>query len=77
MRKLTTAIIAVIVVFLFVGAAFLATWDIPPPSKVVEKVISDDRFPRENLPPGPGRLWLGSAVNRRGIRVVADCCGGI
>ena len=46
MRKLTTVIVVAIVVFLFVGAAFLATWDIPPPSKVVEKVISDDRFPR-------------------------------
>jgi hypothetical protein len=46
MRKTTTAIFAAIVVLLFVGAAFLATWDIPPPSKVVEKVIPDDRFPR-------------------------------
>jgi len=46
MKKLTTVILAVIVVFLFVGAAFLSTWDIPPPSKVVEKVIPDDRFPR-------------------------------
>lgn len=46
MRKLTTAIVVIVVAFLFVGAAFLATWDIPPPSKVVEKVIPDDRFPR-------------------------------
>ena len=28
------------------GCVFLLTWDIPPPSTVVEKVIPDDRFPR-------------------------------
>ena len=28
------------------GYVFLMTWDIPPPSSVVEPVISDDRFPR-------------------------------
>ena len=28
------------------GAAFLLTWDIPAPTAPVEKVISNDRFPR-------------------------------
>lgn len=28
------------------GMAFLASWDMPTPSKTVEKVIPDERFPR-------------------------------
>lgn len=28
------------------GVVFLATWDIPPPSKSVVKVLNDGRFPR-------------------------------
>jgi hypothetical protein len=28
------------------GAAFLITWDIPPPSATVEIVLPDDRFPQ-------------------------------
>ncbi|MDA0260659.1 MAG: hypothetical protein O3A21_00455 [Proteobacteria bacterium] len=28
------------------GFAFLATWDIPPPSARVEQVIPNDRFPK-------------------------------
>ena len=28
------------------GMAFLASWDMPAPSKTVEKVIPDERFPR-------------------------------
>lgn len=28
------------------GAAFLLTWDFPPPTATVEKVIPNDRFPR-------------------------------
>ena len=27
------------------GMAVLATWDMPAPSRTVEKVIPDDRFP--------------------------------
>lgn len=26
------------------GAVFLATWDMPPPTATVEKVIPNDRF---------------------------------
>ena len=46
MRKLTTIIAVAVLVLLGAGAAFLATWDIPPPSAKVEKVVPDDRFPR-------------------------------
>ncbi len=46
MRKLTTIIAVAVVLLLGAGAAFLATWDIPPPSAKVEKVIPDDRFSR-------------------------------
>ncbi len=28
------------------GGGFLLTWDIPPPTQQVEKVIADDRLPR-------------------------------
>ncbi|QCG88588.1 hypothetical protein E6C72_04845 [Azospirillum sp. TSH100] len=28
------------------GMVFLASWDLPAPSKTVEKVLPDERFPR-------------------------------
>ncbi|WP_173380463.1 hypothetical protein [Azospirillum sp. B510] len=28
------------------GTVFLASWDLPAPSKTVEKVLPDERFPR-------------------------------
>ncbi|WP_162630000.1 hypothetical protein [Azospirillum ramasamyi] len=28
------------------GMIFLASWDLPAPSKTVEKVLPDERFPR-------------------------------
>lgn len=31
---------------LVIGVAFVLTWDIPPPTKQVEKVIPDERLPR-------------------------------
>lgn len=38
-------ILMVLVLALVVGgAAFLATWDMPPPTATVEKVIPNDRF---------------------------------
>ncbi len=46
MRKLTMFIAVVVLALVGAGAAFLATWEIPPPSAVVEKVIPDDRFKR-------------------------------
>jgi len=42
-----TKFLAVVVVLAIGGlTVFLATWDIPAPSQKVEKVLSDDRFPR-------------------------------
>ncbi len=46
MRKLTLSLLLLIIVGIAVGGAFLVTWDIPPPTSKVEKVISDDRFRR-------------------------------
>ncbi|MFC3226967.1 hypothetical protein ACFOGJ_06990 [Marinibaculum pumilum] len=44
MRRLT-ALLALLVVFvLIVGAVFLATWEIPAPTKTVEKPISSERL---------------------------------
>lgn len=28
------------------GAAYLAFWDIPPPSRTVERTLPDNQFPR-------------------------------
>jgi hypothetical protein len=41
-RVLTILVLGSIVA----GAAFLLTWDIPPPLDMIEIVIPDDRFPR-------------------------------
>ena len=42
-----TKILAILLVAAVAGlGVFLATWDIPAPSQSVEKVLSDDRFPR-------------------------------
>jgi hypothetical protein len=46
MKRLTTVFVAFVLLAVLGGAAFLATWDIPPPSKTVEKEIPDDRLPR-------------------------------
>ena len=34
-----------LVFFLIGGTIFLFTWDIPPPSAPIEKVIPNERFP--------------------------------
>ena len=31
---------------LLAGGAFVATWDVPPPTKPIEKVLPDAQFPR-------------------------------
>ena len=41
MAKYILVLVAVIVVG---GIVFLATWDMPPPTATVEKVIPNDRF---------------------------------
>jgi hypothetical protein len=37
-------LIALVLVILVGGAVFLATWDMPPPTATVEKVIPNDHF---------------------------------
>jgi hypothetical protein len=45
-KKPTIIALVVVAGLLTSGAIFLLTWDIPPPSAPVEKVLPDDRFPR-------------------------------
>jgi hypothetical protein len=46
MRKSRLVLIVIVLGVLVAGAAYLATWEIPPPSAKVEKVLPDERFPR-------------------------------
>ena len=41
MLKILLLLVALVIVG---GTIFLATWDMPPPSAVTEKVIPNDRF---------------------------------
>ena len=42
-----TGFLAIVIIALIAsGGLFLLTWDIPPPTASVEKVLPDDRFPR-------------------------------
>lgn len=45
MLKLTIAIVVIVLLLLGGGTAYLALWDIPAPTKPVEKVIPDERLP--------------------------------
>ncbi len=46
MSKAPFILLVVVTAVVVGGAVFLATWDIPPPTKTVEKPIPDDRLPR-------------------------------
>ena len=46
MSKLSRIIALFVLVVIVAGAVFLATWQIPPPTAKVEKVIPNERFPR-------------------------------
>ena len=46
MRRISLIVIAVAVLVIAAGAVFLASWNIPPPTKPVEKVIPDAKLPR-------------------------------
>jgi len=46
MRKFTLFLLVLLIVAVGGGLAFLATWEIPAPSKKVEKVLDNDRFAR-------------------------------
>ncbi|MGF1631687.1 MAG: hypothetical protein ACFCUT_19600 [Kiloniellaceae bacterium] len=46
MKKTTLVALIVVVGLIVSGGFFLLTWDIPPPSAPVEKVLPDERFAR-------------------------------
>lgn len=46
MTRLTIAIFLLLLLVVIGGGIFLAMWDIPAPSAMVEKTLPDDRFPR-------------------------------
>ncbi|MDA8230434.1 MAG: hypothetical protein M0006_03760 [Magnetospirillum sp.] len=46
MSKIAGLLVVVVLAVLVGGGVFLATFDIPPPSTKVEKVIPDARLPR-------------------------------
>jgi hypothetical protein len=46
MTRFTLIAVLAVLVLLAGGAIFLATWNIPPPSAKVEKVLPDARFAR-------------------------------
>lgn len=46
MAFLTRAVIILVLILVVGGVGFLATWDMPPPSSTIEKVIPNDRFKR-------------------------------
>ena len=53
MSKAPYIALVIVLLLLVGGAAFLAAWHIPPPSKSVEKVLPDERFPADRPSPGP------------------------
>ena len=44
--RVLPAILVLLLVVAVGGLAVLGTWDMPAPSKAVEKIIPDERFPR-------------------------------
>jgi len=46
MSRFISVLVVLLLLVLGGGMAFLASWDMPAPTKSVEKVIPDERFPR-------------------------------
>lgn len=46
MSKIAGFLVVLVLAVVVGGGVFLATFDMPPPSTKVEKVLPDDRFPR-------------------------------
>lgn len=44
MSRASLIVFVAFAMVVLIGTVFLATWDIPPPTARVEKVLSDDRF---------------------------------
>ncbi|WP_164496320.1 hypothetical protein [Ferruginivarius sediminum] len=46
MKSLSVALLVLVVAAIVAGGVFLMTWEIPAPTRTVEKVIPNDRFDR-------------------------------
>jgi len=46
MSTLSRVLILLLVAVLLGGTVFLVTWEIPPPTARIERVIPDDQLPR-------------------------------
>lgn len=46
MKRLSVALFVLVVAAVAAGGVFLMTWEIPAPTRTVEKVIPNDRFER-------------------------------
>ncbi|AWB06370.1 hypothetical protein A6A40_14770 [Azospirillum humicireducens] len=46
MSRFLSILIVLLLLVIAGGMVFLASWDLPAPSKTVEKVLPDERFPR-------------------------------
>lgn len=46
MSTLSRVLLVLAVVLVLGGVTFLVTWEIPPPSAHIERVIPDDQLPR-------------------------------
>lgn len=46
MSTINRVLVVLFVVVVLGGTVFLATWEIPPPTARVERVLPDDQFPR-------------------------------
>lgn len=46
MSTLSRVLLVLAVVLVLGGVTFLVTWEIPPPSARIERVIPDDQIPR-------------------------------
>jgi hypothetical protein len=46
MSTINRVLLVLLLVLVLGGAVFLVTWDIPPPTARVERVLPDDQFPR-------------------------------
>jgi hypothetical protein len=46
MSKIGRIVLVALLVVMLGGMVFVATWEIPPPTARVERVIPNDQFPR-------------------------------
>ena len=46
LRHLPRLVFFLVALIIVGGGAFLATWDVPAPSSMVEKVVPNEKFPK-------------------------------